>query len=168
MKIAELLVPLEELEKGEVDLPLNIPAETLADLVSGGGQEKPSLKGPLVGGLKLSLTGEHLRLKGEFKAKAAMLCDRCLNEAETELEGRVDEVLLLRPEGQTADENDDSVDGEVEVSSGQIDLAPLMAEFFWLAWPFRFICRDDCAGLCARCGADLNNGPCACGDQKWN
>jgi len=24
------------------------------------------------------------------------------------------------------------------------------------------LCREDCAGLCPKCGADLNAGPCAC------
>jgi len=26
----------------------------------------------------------------------------------------------------------------------------------------RLLCREDCAGLCPKCGADLNAGPCAC------
>ena len=24
------------------------------------------------------------------------------------------------------------------------------------------LCRDDCRGLCPRCGANLNDGPCSC------
>ncbi|MDH4101483.1 MAG: DUF177 domain-containing protein, partial [Nitrospirota bacterium] len=28
--------------------------------------------------------------------------------------------------------------------------------------PMKPLCREDCAGLCPRCGADLNNGPCGC------
>ena len=26
-------------------------------------------------------------------------------------------------------------------------------------------CRENCEGLCPRCGADLNDGPCACPDR---
>ena len=29
-----------------------------------------------------------------------------------------------------------------------------------------FLCRDDCKGLCPRCGADLNEGPCGCKPEK--
>jgi uncharacterized protein len=31
-----------------------------------------------------------------------------------------------------------------------------------LELPLAPLCRDDCAGLCAECGADLNAGPCGC------
>jgi len=28
------------------------------------------------------------------------------------------------------------------------------------------LCRSDCRGLCPRCGADLNAGPCGCGTAE--
>ena len=30
------------------------------------------------------------------------------------------------------------------------------------ATPFVILCKEDCKGLCPTCGADLNEGPCAC------
>ena len=44
----------------------------------------------------------------------------------------------------------------------QIDLSTCVREELALAVPRYPLCRDDCAGLCPRCGADLNAGPCAC------
>jgi uncharacterized protein len=29
----------------------------------------------------------------------------------------------------------------------------------------KFLCREDCKGLCARCGKNLNLGPCGCGKE---
>ena len=30
----------------------------------------------------------------------------------------------------------------------------------------RFLCREDCKGLCPKCGKDLNDGPCKCGEDQ--
>ena len=44
----------------------------------------------------------------------------------------------------------------------QVDLSDVVREELALEVPGFVLCRDDCAGLCPRCGADLNAGPCAC------
>jgi uncharacterized protein len=36
------------------------------------------------------------------------------------------------------------------------------------ALPMSVLCRDDCAGLCPRCGADLNEGSCDCTDDEMD
>jgi uncharacterized protein len=36
---------------------------------------------------------------------------------------------------------------------------------FILDMEIRFLCREDCKGLCARCGRNLNLGPCGCGKE---
>ncbi len=43
-----------------------------------------------------------------------------------------------------------------------IDLRPVLREELVLAVPTYLLCRDDCAGLCPRCGTDLNQGPHEC------
>jgi uncharacterized protein len=43
-----------------------------------------------------------------------------------------------------------------------VDLAPAVREEVGFAVPTYPLCREDCAGLCPRCGADLNQGPCGC------
>lgn len=35
-----------------------------------------------------------------------------------------------------------------------------------LALPMQFLCRENCRGLCLRCGANLNAGPCPCPRQS--
>jgi len=51
-----------------------------------------------------------------------------------------------------------------------IDLTEAVREELLLAVPQYVVCRDDCRGLCPRCGADLNAGPCGCApetDPRW-
>ena len=43
-----------------------------------------------------------------------------------------------------------------------IDLEPLVREQVIRAVPYAPLCKEDCKGLCAQCGADLNQGPCRC------
>jgi uncharacterized protein len=44
----------------------------------------------------------------------------------------------------------------------QVDLSELLREQFYLALPMKPLCRDDCKGLCAQCGTNLNTGTCDC------
>ena len=51
-----------------------------------------------------------------------------------------------------------------------IDLAPLVRDSVVLELPGAPLCREDCAGLCPQCGANLNEGPCGCvapRDPRW-
>ncbi|MBK7671744.1 MAG: DUF177 domain-containing protein [bacterium] len=54
---------------------------------------------------------------------------------------------------------------------GEVELAASLREFAALAYPQATVCREDCRGLCASCGADLNDGPCGCVeepiDPRW-
>ncbi len=34
-----------------------------------------------------------------------------------------------------------------------------------LRWPIRVLCREDCKGICSRCGANLNKGACSCEEE---
>ena len=52
-----------------------------------------------------------------------------------------------------------------------IDLEPMARDLIALELPANPLCRPDCKGLCSRCGADLNDGPCACPeetDPRWS
>ncbi|MDR2612577.1 MAG: DUF177 domain-containing protein [Deltaproteobacteria bacterium] len=120
----------------------------------------PNLVTSLRGRLDLKLAGRRLIVKGQFSVKTEMICARCLSTFIGKVGDTVDEVVELgEPGGREAHEDPD---GLVRVKDGVFDLAPLVAEFFWLSWPVRALCRPDCAGLCPGCGANLNDGPCLC------
>jgi uncharacterized protein len=60
------------------------------------------------------------------------------------------------------DLQDDPSVHEIAPSATQIDLVEFVREELALAVPSYPLCRPSCAGLCPRCGADLNTGPCQC------
>jgi uncharacterized protein len=47
-----------------------------------------------------------------------------------------------------------------------LDLTPAVQQAMELERPMQPLCREDCAGLCQRCGADLNQGACDCPTQE--
>lgn len=53
----------------------------------------------------------------------------------------------------------------------KLDLTEIAREEILLALPQQFFCREDCKGLCEKCGADLNLKDCECGgeeiDPRW-
>ena len=56
-----------------------------------------------------------------------------------------------------------------------IDISDAVRDSVLLAVPLKLLCREDCAGLCQRCGKNLNHaadGSCDCGtgetDSRWN
>jgi len=48
---------------------------------------------------------------------------------------------------------------------GWVDLAPLVREYLWLGLPANPVCSPTCAGLCPRCGGNIDRGECSCGDK---
>ncbi|MCX7911442.1 MAG: DUF177 domain-containing protein [Dehalococcoidales bacterium] len=52
-----------------------------------------------------------------------------------------------------------------------IDLAEAIRQYSVMALPMKALCHEDCAGLCPRCGQNLNEGRCNCQlediDARW-
>jgi uncharacterized protein len=37
-----------------------------------------------------------------------------------------------------------------------------------MEFPLRFLCKEDCKGLCQRCGKNLNEGECGCETKEFD
>ena len=83
------------------------------------------------------------------------VCDRCGKEFLQDKE--VPYSCMLAEELQ--DEDNDEI---VLLEEGKVDLADLARTAFILGMDTKTLCSEDCKGLCPRCGADLNLGPCSC------
>lgn len=58
--------------------------------------------------------------------------------------------------------NDENNDEYILVENMVLDLDELVMEDIYLSFPTRFLCKEDCKGLCPFCGKDLNEGECGC------
>jgi uncharacterized protein len=95
---------------------------------------------------RMAGSGYALRLR--FRAALSGSCMRCLKQASPEVDVEAREVEV--PGGGEELESP-YVDGE------KLDLAAWARDAFALAAPVKVLCREDCAGLCPICAADLND-----------
>ncbi|HEX9755661.1 MAG TPA: YceD family protein [Gemmatimonadales bacterium] len=92
---------------------------------------------------------------GEVSGQVQGECRRCLTEVLSDFATPAQAVFTTDP----AATDDAAVYALVEPVT-HIDLSEAVREEVVLAAPAYPLCREDCAGLCPRCGADLNLGPC--------
>lgn len=94
-------------------------------------------------------------------------CARCLAGAELAISDELMYLYYLRGldiEKETKLQSDDGfMPVEVEHWGRTISLADQVWETLLSVLPVKFLCRDDCAGLCQSCGCDLNEEKCSCG-----
>ena len=95
----------------------------------------------------------HLNLTARTVLDA--VCDRCGKAFSQEKE--IAYSCMLAEELQ----NDDN-DEIVLLEDGEVDAGDLARTAFILGMDTKTLCSEDCKGLCPRCGADLNLGPCSC------
>jgi uncharacterized protein len=156
-----LCVDLRELAQG--------PVETRGELA----QADPLLEGldvalggPVVVIGRLQATGEgRFYWHGTVRTVVTGECRRCLTPVATEVVADAD-ALFTQESG--ALEDPDSY--PLAPDATEVDLAPAVREEVLLAVPRFLLCREDCRGLCPRCGQDLNAGPCGCApvtDPRW-
>lgn len=103
-------------------------------------------------------------VRGELAAVTTATCDRCLQDFGLGFTVPV-EVVVLRDAERESDDADTLV---LHQRRGEADLTEALREAVVLALPQARICRADCQGLCARCGADLNEDQCSCVDDEFD
>jgi uncharacterized protein len=118
------------------------------------------LDGPVQVEGQLQATGEGEYLwRGHIHGHVRGECRRCLTEVLDPVDVDVDAAIFSTDPG-AADDPDFYPLPERAVA---VDVADVVREELALAAHTQLLlCREDCAGLCPRCGADLNAGPCEC------
>jgi uncharacterized protein len=105
---------------------------------------------------------------GKISAKIEVECNRCLQAAEVNLEFPFDAVFVTL-ENYTQEKEAELRTDDLEVSvfeGDEIDLTELVREQILLNLPSQVLCREDCQGLCQKCGANLNLIDCNCEEEK--
>ncbi len=101
-----------------------------------------------------------MEVSGEGELFLEYPCDRCLSPVEV----RVPLKILRRFDTETLlDEEHELVPF---VSEEEIDVDLLLADEALTVLPMKVLCKEDCKGICPKCGANLNEGPCSCGSEE--
>lgn len=94
-------------------------------------------------------------LSGEARFDATVVCSRCAEEFSKSFSVKIEHLLARHL-------NDEDNDDYIVVENSVLELSELICEDIVLSLPVRFLCNEDCKGLCSKCGKNLNNGPCDC------
>ncbi len=125
------------------------------------------------------LNGEMFSRDGKVHIDAAifadisLICTRCLEPVAQHLGFRFDDVFVDSEQESRREEAELALEelDEALVIGGEIDLAEVVREQILLALPEQVFCKDDCKGLCPKCGGNRNLIDCSCDreeiDPRW-
>jgi uncharacterized protein len=148
-----LRVDLRELDRGPVETDARLdPSDPLVDGLG------LTLAEPLLvsGRLQATAEGEYL-WRGRIQTTLAADCRRCLTPVRQPVDVSADVLFSRDPDAA----DDPSVYALADTATA-VDVGEAVREELALAADPYVLCREDCAGLCPRCGADLNAGACHC------
>ncbi len=97
-----------------------------------------------------------LELKAKVSGKAMVHCARCQKPIEIDASFPVSEILMR--EDAPVSEDDDVV----TYSGNSVELSEAITNSFLMSLSGKYLCREDCKGLCPHCGTDLNEHECGC------
>ena len=114
-----------------------------------------AFRGPVTAQGTVKNTAGILELTADVDADMTVLCDRCGTPFRLHLTPRF--TATLQADAQDADsESVFPLDGD------GVDVSDVAETLFILSLEQRYLCREDCKGLCPICGKNLNDGPCGC------
>lgn len=96
-----------------------------------------------------------LVLRARARTKLHTLCDRCGKPLVSEQDVPFEYLLSTSVE----DENNDEI---LVLDDGEVDITEAARTAFLLGMDTKYLCREDCRGICAGCGVNLNEGECRC------
>ena len=136
------------------------------------------VRGPLAVSLDLANVEGLVAVTGVLEGTIVRECVRCLKEYEVPLAFSVRAAFIPEPKSAprhpkrvdprkaraevVAAEAEEEPDDQNQYQGNHLELAPMLREHVILAAPMQPLCSDDCLGLCARCGKNLNEGLCQC------
>jgi uncharacterized protein len=120
--------------------------------------------GPVVGAARLYRTQSDIVAIGDASAQIEVECSRCLEPCVVPMHIHFEETFQPSVNIATGVPLPPSEDAALQIDEHHLlDLTEIVRQYMLADVPLSAVCRADCQGLCPECGADLNQGPCACG-----
>ena len=113
--------------------------------------------------VKLSKSYSQIVLDAELNLEANYQCDRCGRNYKAKVQNNYRMVYLFENE---QEENDSFNLTYLPIDADKIDIVNDVRDYALLAIPMKKLCKEDCKGLCPRCGKDLNEGNCNCAEKE--
>ena len=168
-------LPVFELPEEPVEIEKTLEVNWLDNFLGGKHQTACGASSPQIFHGRIQRVGMDVIVQADFLMQLDAECSRCLKSFRLDLPINFRVTLRPRPQHQdplpieqeltSEDIDQDFYDNEL------IDLGSIVREQILLALPMVPRCSEECRGLCATCGQDLNQGECSCDrtdiDPRW-
>lgn len=123
------------------------------------------IEAPLTGPLKMIRTTQGVLATADLRTTVQLECCRCLEPSSTTIGLEIEEEF--RPSvdihtGAALPVTEGNEEATMIDAHHTLDLTEIVRQAIFLALPMHPLCRQDCAGLCAQCGQNLNMVKCTC------
>jgi uncharacterized protein len=161
-------IAAQDIIESGIALEFDTPADrfpTLREMVRGG---ECQFVRPVHTRLRVVPIGDLIEVEGEMDTAVRLTCGRCLAEFDVTLTAGVAltyakrVAATLKPDPADVPEMPAEEDDLIYFHGEDLDMTDGIQEQVILSLPLRPLCSESCKGLCARCGADLNQTACGC------
>ncbi len=132
----------------------NVNAEIAADCIEFNGNTLHFVKPVSVCGTAKNVGGD-VEVFLSAATRFETVCARCLKNFSVDFSYDINETFV----------KNSAHDDVFRITDNEIDLKDVVLQHLYMNLPISFICKDDCKGLCQKCGQNLNEGECSCGSD---
>ena len=112
--------------------------------------------------VRLTITNSgdrEITIVGHIEAVLGIPCDRCLEEVATPFSLDVEKTVDLK---MSDEDRINDLDETSYIDHSSLDVGQLVSNEILIHFPMKTLCREDCKGICFKCGQNLNLGECGC------
>ena len=143
----------------DYELMLDIDPEDTASFLYGVSFPSPmKVKG------EITNTAGYMRMTLSMSVDYVTECARCLSKVNGTFS--LDLEKTVAPRNLLSGLDEDKLDDYAIIEDGFLDMDEQLRAQIEMEFPVRFLCREDCKGLCQRCGKNLNEGECGCVEKE--
>jgi len=164
---------LDEIEAGGVVREYTVPVTTFPDLSAVADAAQFDFTTFLEFRLRFKRAGALVELDGYLTFGIKDICGRCLIPFETKIESSF--TLTFTPGKESSFDQqieelelEDEELGQVFYDDEHLELLVPLQEQVIISLPISPLCKEECLGLCAECGRNLNETICTCEKKVFN
>ncbi len=161
-------IKIDDIPEDGLHLSFSGDEDFLAEAISAIPKSQDVTVDPHIRGkIELFRSDESVSLSGTVLGSIDLICSRCLFHFNLEKELNLD--LKLRGgdiDGEFREAAEKEEQDTIFLDGAELDPAEIILQEILLEIPMKPLCREDCAGLCPKCGALKGSPECKCSDEK--
>ena len=143
----------------DYELPLTYDSDDTSSLLYG-----VSFPSPMKVSGEITNTAGYMRMTCSCSVDYQAECARCLAPVSGCF--TLDLEKTVAPRDVLVGVDEEKLDDYAIIEDGFLDMDEPLYEEIEMEFPLRFLCKEDCRGLCQRCGKKINDGDCGCAAKE--